>query len=123
MNNKTLGTEFEKFMCEFLSKRGWWVHFIEPKKDGSQPFDIIAVRNGITLAADCKTSASGTFSYLRLEDNQITSFDKWLRCGNNAPKVFVWHEDRVYVLDYLALMHNRTLKIKEQPEITQTIYG
>ena len=46
MNNKDIGNQFEREICEILAKNGWWVHFISPNKSGAQPVDIIAVRDG-----------------------------------------------------------------------------
>ena len=39
MNNKKLGTEFEREAVTLLSQKGYWVHFITPDSRGSQPFD------------------------------------------------------------------------------------
>ena len=50
MNNKIIGTAFEKEMCELLANRGYWVHFITPDNRGAQPFDIIAVKDGKAFA-------------------------------------------------------------------------
>ena len=56
MNNKVLGDSFEKRFCEFLSKQGCWVHFIERAANtNSQPFDVIAIKNNIPYCFDCKT--------------------------------------------------------------------
>lgn len=124
MNNKKMGTSFEKYMRQVLANRGWWVHFIEPKRDGSQPFDLIAVRDGVALAADCKTCSDDTFRIDRLEDNQIMAFDLWLKRGNTAPKIFVYHKKRIYVIDYLVLKNLKRVKLADQQELTQTkIWG
>lgn len=103
MNNKKLGTEFEREFCERLAKMGYWVHFITPDVTGSQPFDVIAVGNGEAYAYDCKTSATKWFRISRLEDNQILAFEKWLDCGNHMPHVVVKYNGHVYAVPYLAL--------------------
>ena len=113
MNNKKLGSEFEKRMCKLLSEDGWWVHFIEPKANGAQPFDIIAVKNGRAVAMDCKTCVNSRFSIDRLEDNQIYAFEKWLRCGNEMPYIAVEHEDDVYMIPYGYLRDKQSVKLKE----------
>ena len=46
MNNKKIGTQFEQEFCNLLAQHGYWVHFITPDRTGSQPFDVIAVRDG-----------------------------------------------------------------------------
>lgn len=103
MNNKQLGMQFEKEVCLYLSNDGYWVHFITPDKRGSQPFDIIAVKNGKPIAIDCKTSASHIFPLSRLEDNQIYAFEKWMKCGNGVPLVYIKYENKLYVVRYTDL--------------------
>ena len=100
MNNKALGTKWERDFCKWLAKKGWWVHFITPAPDGGQPFDVIAVMNGKALAIDCKTSAKATFSLNRLELNQKTAFNKWMRCGNLMPLVAVRYQGKLYYIKY-----------------------
>lgn len=74
-NSKKIGTEFETRLCNHLAKRGFWTHFLYPAPDGSQPFDIIAVRSDATLAIDCKALEKNRFPLSRVEDNQETSFN------------------------------------------------
>ena len=113
MNNKKLGTNFERKICHMLNRDGWWVHFIEPKQSGAQPFDIIAVRHGRAVAIDCKTCAKNTFSIDRLEDNQIFAFDKWIACGNDDPRVIVEHGEDIYVIPYSYLKENKSVKLED----------
>lgn len=103
MNNKRLGNSFERFMCNYLSDKGYWVHFISPDKRGAQPFDIIAVRDDVPVAIDCKTCKDHIFRIGRLEDNQICAFDKWLSCGNRMAYIAVMHDDRLYMIYYSQL--------------------
>lgn len=113
MNNKMLGTYFERKMCNHLNNDGWWVHFIEPKQSGAQPFDIIAVRNGRAIAIDCKTCAGSKFSIDRLEDNQIYAFDKWLKCGNEMPYIAVEHKEDIYMIPYGYLKDMKAVKLED----------
>lgn len=113
MNNKRLGTAFEQKVCRLLADDGWWVHFIEPKQSGAQPFDIIAVRHGRAVAIDCKTCASARFSIERLEDNQILAFEKWMACGNAEPYIIVEHADDVYIIPYKYLRENKSIKLED----------
>ena len=112
-NNKAIGTAFEKEMCDKLAHMGYWVHFLVPDSRGAQPFDIIAVKDGIAHAIDCKTCASSTFNISRLEDNQICAFDKWLRCQNTDPIVVVKHKDQVYPIPYTLLKEKRSIKLDD----------
>lgn len=111
--NKKLGSAFEKRMCSILQNDGWWVHFIEPKMCGAQPFDIIAVKNGCAIAIDCKTCVSKRFSIDRMEDNQIYAFEKWLACGNGDPYVAVEHDGDVYIIKYTELKERGSLALKD----------
>ena len=113
MNNKKLGTKFERKICHMLNRDGWWVHFIEPKQSGAQPFDIIAVRLGRAIAIDCKTCVSARFSIDRLEDNQIFAFEKWIACGNDDPYIMVEHGEDVYVIPYAYLKENKSVKLED----------
>lgn len=115
MNNKKLGTAFENRLCEVLDSLGFWVHFITPDKRGSQPFDIIAVKNGEATAIDCKTCSTERISINRLEDNQIMAFEKWLRCGNQMPLIAVEYSKtkRIYLVPYNILRANKSVKFTE----------
>lgn len=103
MNNKKLGTQFEKETCELLARYGWWVHFLSPNEAGAQPFDIIAVRNGKAIAIDCKTSVSNVFPINRLEDNQQLAFERWMRCKNLVPLIFVKYKENIHIVNYYVL--------------------
>ena len=112
MNNKTIGNAFESEMVELLAERGYWAHFIVPDAAGRQPFDIIACKNGIPYAIDCKTCVANRFSIKRLEENQILAFEKWLQCGNTEPVVAVKHNDKVYLIPYRDLRSGNSVKIE-----------
>jgi len=113
MNNKKLGTAFEKRMVDYLSQRGYWVHFISPDNRGSQPFDIIAVKDGLALALDCKTCKDKIFRISRLEENQIMAFEKWLTCGNANPFIAVEHDDRIIMIDYCELKQKGKIDLEK----------
>ena len=113
MNNKVKGTAFERKMCNILSRNGYWVHFISPDNSGAQPFDIIAVKSGMAIAADCKTCVDDTFRIGRLEDNQIMAFERWVACGNLDPVIFVEHDKNIYLIPYNDLKEKRGVKLDE----------
>lgn len=113
MNNKRLGTAFEREVCELLSHNGYWVHFISPDSRGAQPFDIIAVKNGRAVAIDCKTCAASRITLTRLEDNQVLAFEKWLKCGNDMPLIFIKHQEKIYVVEYSDLKEKKSVQLTE----------
>lgn len=113
MNNKRLGTQWEKDFCKLLAGKGYWVHFITPDNRGAQPFDIIAVKAGEAYAYDCKTCADDVFRISRLEDNQIMAFEKWIACGNTNPNIAVLHNDKVYLVSYSHLKKMGAVKLDD----------
>lgn len=111
MNNKKLGSKFEKEICQRLASKGYWVHFIVPDIRGAQPFDIIAVKNGTAYAIDCKTCVADVFNISRLEDNQVMAFEKWERCGNICPVIIVEHKEDILCIEYDVLKKYGKIRI------------
>lgn len=105
MNNKKLGNSFEKEICEYFEDKGFWVHFITPDKRGAQPFDIIAVKNGIAHAVECKTLADSKkyFDISRIEQNQQLAFEKWMDCGNDTPLIAIKHRGHIKFINWTFL--------------------
>lgn len=114
MSNKRIGMDFEQEVCDYLTEKGYWVHFIEPAPDGGQPFDIIAVKDSVALAIDCKTCAGNVIDEIRLEMNQILSFRKWLKCGNYMPLLACKYKDNEIVwVRYDDLRREKRIKLSE----------
>lgn len=114
MNNKMLGTAFEHEVVKRLSEGGYWVHFISPDARGAQPFDIIAVKGGIAIVGDCKTSSNHIFRIDRLEWNQRMAFDKWLACGNAEPVIFVKYKDKIITIEYSRLLRESRIDLDKE---------
>lgn len=91
------------------------MHFIVPDSRGAQPFDVIAVKDGIGFAVECKTLSEDkkSFNISRLEDNQEMAFGKWLSCGNTMPEVWIEHGDEIYRCPYDVLAEKGTVKLKD----------
>ena len=113
MNNKKLGTEFEREVVMLLSQKGYWVHFITPDASGKQPFDIIASKDNIPIVADCKTSAKKWFSISRLEENQIMAFELWFKKGNRYAFVIIKYNDKVYQIPFRMLKGLQKINLEE----------
>lgn len=111
MNNKRIGSKFEQKVCELLAHKGYWVHFIAPDARGAQPFDVIAVKNGIAYAIDCKTCVAKFFNLSRLEQNQIMAFEKWIRCGNENALIVIEHDARIYCVTYGCLVEYEKVRL------------
>ena len=103
-NNQQRGKDLEKRFMEYLSRQGYWVHFMHPAPDGSQPFDIIAckgMKSGLAnvCAFDCKTLEGDRFPLSRVEDNQRTAFQLLNRKGiHNTYFVIEFAENIVCII-------------------------
>lgn len=113
MNNKLIGNRFEKEMCEILKQHGWWVHFLSPNEKGQQPFDIIAVRDDVPIAIDCKTSAKRVITMRRLEEDQKTAFNLWLARGNTRAFIAVKYNGKVYMIPFTYLEHEGAVDLEQ----------
>lgn len=120
MNNKQLGTEFEREMLAKFSEHGWWAHFISPDNRGAQPFDIIAVKDGVAVAGDCKTCKLKSFALRRLEQNQIMAFLKWEKCGNRHSFIFVKHKDEIRLIPFKEVYERGRVSINDFPSWEQS---
>lgn len=99
MNNKRLGNEFEKEMAERLRKKGWWVTFMTPKQHiGSQPCDLIAIKDDKPVLIDCKTCKTKWFRISRIEENQWQAYKKFKQCGNGNYVLAVKYNEIVFII-------------------------
>ena len=99
MNNKKLGTNFEKEMVEILSKKGYWVTMLTPKQHvGSQPADLIAIKDNKPILIDCKTCKKHSFPISRIEQNQWNASKKFLKCGNTEYYIAIKCEENIYMI-------------------------
>lgn len=114
MNNKKLGNNFEREFVELLASKGYWVHFMTPDKNGKQPCDIIACKDGTPFLIDCKTSAKKVFPFSRLEDNQVCAFEKFGSTGNSKRFVAIKFEDKIYFVHYLLLKNLKKVELTDE---------
>lgn len=120
MNNKVKGTRFEQEWCDYLTKKGYWVHYIEPKRDGSQPFDVIAIKDGVVSVYDCKTLKGNRFPLDRIEWNQRIAFARIGTVGGVTRQfIVIKNENGIYQIPYVLLIEKL---IDEVPSINVTDY-
>ena len=81
MSNKSVGSKFENFVAETLSKYNIWVHLLTGNASG-QPGDLIMVKHDTAYLVDCKVCKNNRFTLSRIEENQILANEHWERCGN-----------------------------------------
>ena len=97
MNNKKIGNKFENELAEKLSKKGYWVTLLTPKAHvGSQPCDIIAVKNNRPILIDAKTSSTYLFPIERIEENQRNAFKRYKECGNKDFILAIKYKNKIY---------------------------
>lgn len=69
------GAEFENAFVRWLWQRGYWAKALPRDRTGAQPFDVIAIRGTLVIAADCKVCEQPRFELRRIEDNQRLAFE------------------------------------------------
>lgn len=52
------GKEFEQKLCEYLSKKGYYVIYNEKGVTGSQPVDIVTIKNNQVTMIEAKNLES-----------------------------------------------------------------
>lgn len=52
------GKKFEEELCWWLSNKGYFVIFNEKSATGSQPCDIVAIKNNFARLIECKNLES-----------------------------------------------------------------
>ena len=99
MNNKKLGNSFEKEMTEILSKKGYWVTMLTPKQHiGSQPADLIAIKDNKPILIDCKTCKTKYFQISRIEQNQWSAYERYKKCGNTSFILAIKYDEDIYIV-------------------------
>lgn len=118
-NNKKLGSKFEKDFADFLANQGYWAHYIEgAAHTGSQPCDIIAIKNNNPMLIDCKTlnNKNGLFPLSRLEENQRLAFKKFRQCNNEDFLLAILWQNNVYLIHLLDInLNDKSIKLKDFP--------
>ena len=100
MNNKKLGNNFEKEYAEILRRKGYWVTFLTPKQNiGSQPCDLIAIKDDKPILIDCKTCKTHLFPISRIEENQRQAWKRYTKCGNTKFMLVIKYNHKIYEID------------------------
>ena len=98
-SNKKLGNDFEKEFAKILADEGWWVTLLTPKTHiGSQPADLIAVKDNRAILVDCKTCNSYLFPLSRIEQNHIKTNKKYFKCRNTEYYIAIKYKEDIYVI-------------------------
>lgn len=87
-------------MLKFYLGNGYWVTFLTPKNHvGSQPCDLIAIKNNKAILIDCKTCSTHIFPLKRIEENQRQAFRKYKKCGNTEFVLAVKYDNKIYEIN------------------------
>lgn len=118
MNNKRLGNSFENNLALILASEGYWVSLFPSKAHtGSQPADMIAVRDDVAILIDAKTlnRKNGLFPINRIEINQILAAKKFINCGNSWYNFAILWNDTIYMIPFDTINFNeKSIDMKEQ---------
>ena len=74
--SKKNGKKGEETVVDFFSERHFWVHLVKRGPSGSQPLDIIAIRQNESWLVDAKYISAGKcgrFSFEDIQPNQVES--------------------------------------------------
>lgn len=127
-----LGRETEEKVAEFFNSFDYWVYVL-PKSINGQPFDIIARKKNDVWFVDAKhvESDKASFSFNRIEPNQITSMKYCNTVANihdNMGFIIVWDRtpEKYYYFPYgwFAEMQNRgekSIKIEKLLDLERII--
>lgn len=98
-SNKKIGNEFEKELANILVSKGYWVTLLNPKTHiGSQPADLIAVKDNKATLIDCKTCKTHLFPISRIEENQWLAYEKYKKCGNTDYVLAIKYLEVIYII-------------------------
>lgn len=72
-----VGNDAERFVKDIFKKYGFWAYNTPKSKDGSQPVDIVAMKDNINWLLDVKhvRTEEISFDFSRIEANQLTCMD------------------------------------------------
>ena len=98
-SNKKIGNNFEKELAQMLREKGFWVTLLAPKNHiGSQPADLIAIKDNKATLIDCKVCNSYLFPLRRIEQNQWNASKRYFKCGNTDYFIAIKYENDIYMI-------------------------
>jgi len=123
MNNKVVGTKFEREFAEMLAKHRFWVHLFQDNKNG-QPCDIVAAYGGHTYLIDCKNCEKDYFLLSRMEENQYNAMELFKRMGNEDGWFAIqFSGGDIYMLPYWKIIMMQEHGVKRLSKQECKLYG
>ena len=116
-----LGKDFEEQLCWWLSGNGYYVIYNEKGVSGSQPADIVAIKNNIATLIECKhlENKTGIFNLSRLEANQFLAYKKFKEKNNTNMIIAIKWDNKVYFINFdLLQFFDKSIDLKKiEPNI------
>lgn len=109
------GKRFEERLCEYFSKKGYYVIYNEKGVTGSQPTDIVIIKNNIATLIEAKNldNTTGRFPLNRVEMNQHLAYKKYRSCKNTNFVLAINWNDGVYIIDFgLIQFYKNSIDLK-----------
>ena len=107
------GSAWENEFAQILSRNGFWATVLPKQRDGSQPMDVVAGKQGKIYNFDCKTVKGNTFPLSRIEENQEKAFERLSQCSCNANYFAIKCDDgSMWLYDAEVLIAQKNAGIK-----------
>lgn len=107
------GSAWENEFAQILSRNGFWATVLPKQRDGSQPMDVVAGKQGKIYNFDCKTIKGSTFPLSRIEENQVKAFEKLSQCSCYANYFVIKCDDgTMWMHDAEVLIAHKNAGIK-----------
>ena len=111
----TNGKTFEIDLCNYFKDNGYYVIYNEKGISGSQPVDMIVIKNNIATMIECKNleNKNGKFPISRIEANQLLSYKFAKSCGNHNFIIAVHWNNNIYFIDFdLLQFFDKSIDLK-----------
>lgn len=117
----TNGRKFEEELCKYFAEQDYYVLYNEKGVTGSQPVDIVIIKNNIATMIEAKNleNKSRIFNLERIEMNQKLAYNKFRECKNSNFILAIKNNNNVYFIDFgLLQFYNKTIHLdKIEPNI------
>ena len=88
---------------------------------GSQPVDVVAIKNNIATLIECKNldNKTGNFNLNRLEANQWKAYEKFKNTNNTNMIIAIKWNNNIYFINFdLLQFFNKSIDLKKiEPNI------
>lgn len=117
----TNGRKFEEALCKYFAEKDYYVIYNEKGVAGSQPVDIVIIKNNIATMIEAKNleNHNGIFNLDRVEQNQVLAYNRYRECQNYNFVLAIYHDNKVWFIDFgLLPLYNKSIDLKQiEPNI------